>query len=89
MVQILGPLFVHAEESETEFGALADVGVGLVIDVIYSLGTALTLLPAGPSHPGFTAGPSFLQASASAPPVLTNVSSALERFSSRLATVQP
>jgi hypothetical protein len=117
MVQILGRLFVHAEESEAEFGALADVGVGLMIDVIYSLGTALTLLPAGPSHPGFTAGPSFrlsrgatiptqkdvarlvlqerltelaaycrfLQASAGAPPVLTNVRSALERFASRLA----
>jgi hypothetical protein len=117
MVQILGRLFVHAEESEAEFGALADVGVGLMSDVIYSLGTALTLLPAGPSHPGLTAGPSFrlsrgatiptqkdvarlvlherltelaaycrfLQASAGAPPVLTNVRSALERFASRLA----
>ena len=117
MVQILGRLFVHADESEAEFGALADVGVGLMIDVIYPLGSALTLLPAGPGHPGFNAGPSFrlsrgatiptqkdvarlvlqerltelaaycrfLQASAGAPPVLTNVRSALERFASRLA----
>lgn len=116
MVQILGRLFVHAEESEAEFGALADSGIGMMIDVIYPLGSALTLLPAGPAHPGFTAGPSFrlsrsvtiptqkdvarlvllerltelaaycrfLQASASAPSVLTNVRTALERFAGRL-----
>lgn len=59
MVQVLGRLFVHAEESEAEFAALADVSIGLMIDVIYPLGCALTLLPAGPGHPGFTAGPSF------------------------------
>lgn len=59
MVQMLGRLFVHAEESEAEFGALADVSIGLMTDVIYPLGSALTLLPAGPGHPGFTAGPSF------------------------------
>ena len=59
MVQMLGRLFVHAEESEAEFGALADASVGLMIDVIQPLGRALTLLPAGPTHAGFTAGPSF------------------------------
>jgi hypothetical protein len=59
MVQILGRLFVHAEETEEEFAALADVSIGLMIDVLYPLGCALTLLPAGPEHPGFTAGPSF------------------------------
>ena len=120
MVQILGRLFVHAEESEAEFEALADVGVGLMIDVIYALGSALTLLPAGPSHPGYTAGPSFrlsrgatiptqkdvarlvlrerltelaafcrfLQASPGAPPVLTDVRGALERFAGRLGNAQ-
>jgi hypothetical protein len=59
MVQILARLFVHADESEAELGALADVAIGLMIDVIYPLGSALTLLPAGPGHPGVNAGPSF------------------------------
>jgi hypothetical protein len=120
MVQVLGRLFVHAEESEAQFAALADVSIGLMIDVIYPLGCALTRLPAGPGHPGFTAGPSFrlsrgatiptqkdvarlvlrerlselaaycrfLQASAGAPLVLTNVRTALEGFASRLAPEQ-
>lgn len=59
MVQALGRLFVHAEESEAEFAALADTSVGLMMRVILPLGSAITLLPAGPTHPGFTAGPSF------------------------------
>ena len=59
MVQMLGRLFVHAEESEEEFVALADTSVGLMMDVVQPLGNAITLLPAGPSHPGFNAGPSF------------------------------
>ena len=116
MVQILGRLFVHAEESEAEFATLADISIGLMIDVIDPLGCALTRLPAGPGHPDFTAGPSFrlsrgatiptqkdvarfvlrerlgelaaycrfLQTSAGAPAVLTNVRIALEGFASRL-----
>ncbi len=59
MVQVLRRLFVHADESDAELRALADVAIGLMIDVIYPLGSALTLLPAGPGHPGFNAGPSF------------------------------
>lgn len=59
MVQMLGRLFVHAEESEAELVTLADTSVGLMMDVIEPLGSAITLLPAGPSHPGLNAGPSF------------------------------
>jgi len=59
MVQMLGRLFVHAEETEAELTALADTAVGLMVDVIEPLGCAITLLPAGPSHLGFNAGPSF------------------------------
>ena len=59
MVQILGRLFVHAEESEPQLMALADVAVGLMIDVLDPLGRAITTLPAGPSHPDLRAGPSF------------------------------
>jgi hypothetical protein len=59
MVQILGRLFVHAEESEKELDTLADIAVGLMADVLGPLGSVLTLIPAGPSYPGLNAGPSF------------------------------
>ncbi len=59
MVQMLGRLFVHAEESEAELKTLADITIGLMIEVLDPLGRALTRLPAGPSHPGLSAGASF------------------------------
>ena len=59
MVQMLGRLFVHAEESQEELHTLADIAVGLMADVLGPLGSVLTLLPAGPSHSGLNAGPSF------------------------------
>jgi hypothetical protein len=59
MVQILGRLFVHAEESPEELQALADIAIEMMIDVIAPLGSAITRLPAGRSHPGMNAGPSF------------------------------
>jgi hypothetical protein len=83
MVQILGRLFVHAEESEPELETLAGSGVGLMIDVIEPLGSAITRLPAGPSHPGLTAGPSFrLSRGASIP---TDKQAAKLVFNERLA----
>jgi len=59
MVQILGRLFIHADESPEELTTLADVAVGLMLDVLTPLGSAITLLPAGPSYPDLRAGPSF------------------------------
>lgn len=59
MVQLLGRLFVHAEELPAEFDVLADVSVGLMFEAVQPLGNALTRLPAGPSHPYLNAGPSF------------------------------
>ena len=59
LMQMLGRLLQHTEESEGQLTLLADVVVGLMMDVIGPLGDALTLLPAGTSHPGKTAGPSF------------------------------
>jgi rubrerythrin len=59
MVQMLGRLFVHAEETESELISLANTTLGIMVDVIVPLGSALTLMPIGPSHPGKTAGPSF------------------------------
>ena len=59
LMQMLGRLFLHMGESETQLTRLSDITVGLMTDVIGPLGEALTTLPAGPSHPGLTAGPSF------------------------------
>src|SRR5207249_7978114 len=59
MVQVLGRLFVQAEENEDDLKALADTTVELMLDVIEPLGCAITRLPAGPSHPGLNAGPGF------------------------------
>lgn len=59
LMQMLGRLLLHTGESEGQLTRLADVTVGLMMDVIGPLGDALTTLPAGPSHPGLTVGPSF------------------------------
>jgi hypothetical protein len=83
MIQLLGRMFVHAEESGDDLGLLADATVGLMMDVVQPLGNALTLLPAGPSHPGRCAGPSFrLSRSASIP---THRSAAWPVFRERLS----
>jgi hypothetical protein len=52
-------LFAHAQETEDQLKQLSDITEGLMVDVIGPLGDALTRLPAGPSNPGQTAGPSF------------------------------
>jgi hypothetical protein len=59
LVQMLARVFIHAEESEAELAILADITVGMMIDVVEALGCAITLLPAGRHHPGLNAGPSF------------------------------
>ena len=59
LMQMLGRLFAHGEESEVELMKLSDITEGLMVDVIGPLGEALTRLPGGPSHVGLMAGPSF------------------------------
>jgi hypothetical protein len=59
MVQILGRLFVHVEESDDELQRLSRAAETLMIDIVAPLADALTKSPAGPSHPGRTAGISF------------------------------
>ena len=59
LIHIMGRLLLHTEESEAQLTQLSDISVGLMMDVIGPLGEALTTLPAGRSHPGKTAGPSF------------------------------
>lgn len=59
MLQVMGRLFAHGDEAPEALSTYADVGVGLMFDAIDPLGRAITLMPAGPSHPGMNAGPSF------------------------------
>ena len=50
---------MHTQESEAQLATLASVSIDMMSDVIGPLGEALTLLPAGKSNPGMTAGASF------------------------------
>jgi Ferritin-like len=59
MIQILGRLFVHAEESEVELRRLSDAAETLMMAFIVPMADLLTKSPAGPSNPGNTAGISF------------------------------
>ena len=59
LIQMLGRLYLPSEERETELTQLSDISLGMMMNVIGPLGQALTTLPAGPSHPGLMAGPSF------------------------------
>jgi hypothetical protein len=59
LLYVLGRFFGHGHETAAQLQALADVAVGLMVRVIKPLGETITTLPAGPDHPGMTAGPSF------------------------------
>lgn len=59
LIQMLGRLLLHTEETEEQLTKLSDITVGMMMDVIGPLGETLTTLPAGDSYPGLTAGPSF------------------------------
>jgi len=59
LLQILYRMLSRIDESDAETATLADVAVGLMIDCIEPLGTAVTTLPLGPDAPGVTAGATF------------------------------
>jgi hypothetical protein len=59
LLQLLYRLLCHVDESDAQIRTLADVGVGMMFDVIEPLADILTTLPVGPEHPGRTAGPGF------------------------------
>jgi hypothetical protein len=59
MLLMLLQYFSFAGESEAARSALRDTCRRLMSGVIRPLGEVLTELPAGPEHPGRTAGPSF------------------------------
>lgn len=51
--------FGHGSENEVQLQVLADVAVGLMVQVLKPLGELATTMPVGPDHPGMNAGPSF------------------------------
>ena len=59
LLQLLGRLFVHDEETGQEVDTLAGAAIGLMAAVLRPLGSVLTTLPLGPDHPGELAGPAF------------------------------
>lgn len=59
MLLLLARYFAHTEETSSELRLLADVSVDLMFVAIRPLGELLSRLPAGPSYPEGTAGPSF------------------------------
>ncbi len=59
LMQMLGRLLLHTEETEQQLRLLSDLTVGMMMDVIGPLGDTLTTLPAGPNYLGLNAGPSF------------------------------
>jgi len=59
LVQSLARILTHGDETAEEHQILADVAIGMMANVIAPLGDLATRLPAGPSHPGQNAGPSF------------------------------
>ncbi|HEY9243973.1 MAG TPA: ferritin-like domain-containing protein, partial [Streptosporangiaceae bacterium] len=59
LLQMFERYFAHTEETDEQLAALADATIGLMLRVIKPLGDLITTRPAGPAHPGRTAGPSF------------------------------
>lgn len=56
---LLTRFFTHTDESEEQLDALVEGAITMMAGVLRPLGVALTRLPAGPAHPGRTAGPAF------------------------------
>jgi hypothetical protein len=58
LLHVLTRFFTHTDETDEQLDTLVQ-GFDLMAGVLRPLGTALTLLPAGPGHPARTAGPAF------------------------------
>jgi hypothetical protein len=59
MLQILARSFAHTNETDLELSTLATTSVDAMFRLLAPLGRLLTRMPAGPDHPGRTAGMSF------------------------------
>ena len=59
LLQTLTRYFAHTEETESQLATLAQVTLGLMLNVIKPLGQVITTLPIGGSTTGRVAGPTF------------------------------
>jgi len=59
LLQTLNRFFTHTDETDEQLQTLVDAAFGLMAGVLRTLGRTLPRLPAGPDHPGRTAGPTF------------------------------
>ena len=59
LLQVLTRFFTHTDETDEQLQTLVDAAFGLMAGVLRPLGRTLAHLPAGPGHPGRTAGPAF------------------------------
>jgi len=59
LLQTLQRFFTHTDETDEQLQTLVDAAFGLMAGVLRPLGRTLPRLPAGPEHPGRTAGPTF------------------------------
>jgi CDGSH-type Zn-finger protein/truncated hemoglobin YjbI len=59
LLQTLERFFAHTDETDAQLTVLASATIALMRQVIRPLGDLIPTLPAGPEHPGRTAGPSF------------------------------
>ena len=59
LLHVLTRFFTHTDETDEQLSVLIEAAFGLMGGVMRPLATALTRLPAGPEHPGRTAGPAF------------------------------
>src|SRR6516164_9117927 len=59
LLHVLTRFFTHTDETDEQLDTLVEAAFGLMGGVMRPLGGALTRLPAGPGHPGRTAGPVF------------------------------
>ena len=59
LLQVLNRFFTHTDETGEQLEILVGAAFGLMAGVLRPLGRTLPRLPAGPDHPGRTAGPTF------------------------------
>jgi len=59
LLQLLYRFFAHTDETDQQLATLADVAVGLMLEVLMPLGLSISTLPVGPAHPELTAGATF------------------------------
>jgi hypothetical protein len=59
LLQALNRFFTHTDETDVQLQTLVGAAFGLMAGVLRPLGQTLPRLPAGPGHPGRTAGPAF------------------------------